>query len=81
MPSVVSTGRTVTRELLEAMRRTHPLEHAMATLLIQEGSWKIAGNDDKNSDSDSRHAPAEPCLSDSTRDRNVCGQLFAGKIY
>lgn len=77
MPSVVSTGRTVTRELLEAMRRTHPLEHAMATLLIQ-GSWKIAGNDDKNSDSDSRHAPAEPCLSDTARN---CYESYTGEIF
>ena len=78
MPSVVSTGRTVTRELLEAMRRTHPLEHAMATLLIQEGSWKIAGNDDKNSDSDSRKVSAKTYLCDTARN---CNELYAGEIY
>lgn len=78
MPSVVSTGRTVTRELLEAMRRTHPLEHAMATLLIQEGSWKIAGNDGKNSDSDSRKVSAKTDLSDTARD---CNELYTGEIY
>jgi hypothetical protein len=81
-PGKKPSPRTISRDLLAAMRRTHPLEAAMATLLIQEGSWEIAGNDDESSENrDSRHAPAETCLSDSTRDRNVCGQLFAGKIY
>jgi len=81
MPSVVSTGRTVTRELLEAMRRTHPLEHAMATLLIQEGSWKIAGNDENGDDKYSVSAPGKARTRDTTRDCVDCGQLFAGKIH
>lgn len=43
-------ARIVTRELLEAMRRTHPLEAAMATLLIKEGAWKVAEDSDAKSE-------------------------------
>ena len=39
MPEV--SKRTVTRELLTALERQHPIEAAMARLLIREGSWRL----------------------------------------
>ena len=43
MPEVVR--RTVTRELLTALERRHPIEAAMAHLLIREGTWRLVDGD------------------------------------
>jgi len=34
--------RTISRDLLAAMERSHPLEAALANLLIKEGTWALA---------------------------------------
>ena len=41
-PATKENPRLVSRDLLEAMQRTNPLEAAMATLLIREGVWALA---------------------------------------
>jgi len=41
-PATKESPRLVSRDLLEAMQRTNPLEAAMATLLIREGVWALA---------------------------------------
>ncbi len=80
MPSVMSTGRTVTRELLEAMRRTHPLEHAMACLLIREGTWTLADSDgEKTATRDIASMPGMHARSD-TRGTTYATSLIDARV-
>lgn len=39
---VHASKRTISRDLLAAIERTHPLEAALAKLLIEEGAWALA---------------------------------------
>jgi len=55
--SSVTTPRTISPGLLEAIRRTHPLGAAMATLLIQEGTWALADDDGKTAPDKDAGAP------------------------
>jgi len=41
-PAREPSGRTISRDLLAAMERSHPLEAALANLLIKEGAWALA---------------------------------------
>jgi len=34
--------RTISRDLLAAMERSNPLEAALASLLVKEGTWALA---------------------------------------
>lgn len=76
--SAPTPGLVIDQETLNHLPAFH---RAIAEVLIEKGRWQLAEDENGSENRDSRHAPAETCLSDSTRDRNVCGQLFAGKIY
>ena len=76
--SAPAPGLVIDQETLDHLPGIYK---AIAEVMIEKGRWQLAEDENGNENRDSRHAPAETCLSDSTRDRNVCGQLFAGKIY
>lgn len=76
--SAPAPGLVIDQETLDHLPAFHK---AIAEVMIEKGRWQLAEDENGNENKNSRKAPAKACLSDSTRDCVVCGQLFAGKIY